>query len=89
MALIAWPQCSISLQATALRAVGRRSGERLLVWDADVAIAALGTAWLLQFIEDMQQSREFHKTCELQLPSEIAKLPEVYLYPTLTIESTR
>ena len=38
-----------------------------------------GTAWLLQFIEDMQQSREFHKTCELELPNEAATIPEVLL----------
>jgi len=40
--------------------------------------AAAGTAWLLQFIEDMQQSRAFHKTCELELPKgQAAKIPEV------------
>ncbi len=38
-----------------------------------------GTAWLLQFIEDLQQSREFHKTCEVMLPNEAAKIPEVLL----------
>ena len=41
--------------------------------------AAAGTAWLLQFIEDMQQSRDFHKTCELILPNEAATIPEVIL----------
>jgi hypothetical protein len=39
--------------------------------------AAAGTAWLLQFIEDMQQSRAFHETCELKLPNEAATIPEV------------
>ena len=39
-----------------------------------------GTAWLLQFIEDLQQSREFHKTCELKLPNEAATIPEVLLF---------
>ena len=39
-----------------------------------------GTAWLLQFIEDLQQSREFHKTCELKLPNEAATIPEVRSY---------
>ena len=40
--------------------------------------AATGTAWLLQFIEDMQQSRAFHETCELELPKgQAAKIPEV------------
>ena len=40
--------------------------------------AAAGTAWLLQFIEDMQQSRAFHETCELELPKgQAAKIPEV------------
>ena len=39
-----------------------------------------GTAWLLQFIEDLQQSREFHKTCELMLPNEAANIPEVLLF---------
>ena len=43
-----------------------------------VASAAAGTAWLLQFIEDMQQSRAFHKTCELELPEgQAKKIPEV------------
>ena len=43
-----------------------------------VVRAAAGTAWLLQFIEDLQQSRTFHKTCELMLPKEqAAKMPEV------------
>ena len=41
--------------------------------------AAAGTAWLLQFIEDLQQSRDFHKTCELILPNEAASIPEVLL----------
>lgn len=37
-----------------------------------------GTAWLLQFIEDMQQSREFHKTCKLEpFKWKAAKIPEV------------
>ena len=37
-----------------------------------------GTAWLLQFIEDLQQSRAFHETCQLE-PFEwkAAKMPEV------------
>jgi len=40
--------------------------------------AAAGTAWLLQFIEDMQQSRAFHETCVLELPKgQAAKIPEV------------
>ena len=45
---------------------------------ANVAIcAATGTAWLLQLIEDMQQSRAFHDTCELSLPrGQAAKIPE-------------
>jgi hypothetical protein len=42
--------------------------------------AAAGAAWLLQFIEDLQQSREFHKTCELKLPDEAATIPEVLLF---------
>ena len=43
-----------------------------------MACAAAGTAWLLQFIEDMQQSRAFHKTCELELPEgQAKKIPEV------------
>ena len=42
--------------------------------------AVAGTAWLLQFIEDLQQSREFHKTCELKLPNEAATIPEVLLF---------
>ena len=46
----------------------------MLMW----LCAAAGTAWLLQFIEDMQQSRAFHKTCELELPKgQAAKIPEV------------
>jgi hypothetical protein len=46
---------------------------------AHVAICAVaGTSWLLQFIEDMQQSRAFHRTCELELPKgQAAKIPEV------------
>ena len=37
-----------------------------------------GTAWLLQLIEDMQQSRAFHEACELKLPEgQAAKIPEV------------
>ena len=40
-------------------------------------VIVAGTAWLLQFIEDLQQSREFHKTCELKLPNEAATIPEV------------
>ena len=46
---------------------------------AHVAIcAAAGTTWLLQLIEDMQQSRAFHETCELELPKgQAAKIPEV------------
>ena len=40
--------------------------------------AVAGTAWLLQFIEDLQQSREFHKTCKLELTSGHSEiLPEV------------
>ena len=40
--------------------------------------APAGTSWLLQFIEDMQQSRAFHETCELELPKgQAAKIPEV------------
>ena len=39
-----------------------------------------GTAWLLQFIEDLQQSREFHKTCELKLLNDAATIPEVLLF---------
>ena len=46
----------------------------MLMW----LCAAAGTAWLLQFIEDMQQSRAFHETCELELPKgQAAKIPEV------------
>ena len=45
--------------------------------------AVAGTAWLLQFIEDLQQSRAFHKTCELKLPKEAASIPEV-LYSDFT-----
>ena len=46
----------------------------MLLW----LCAAAGTAWLLQFIEDMQQSRAFHETCELKLPEgQAAKIPEV------------
>jgi hypothetical protein len=41
-------------------------------------LVAAGTTWLLQLIEDMQQSRDFHKTCELKLPfGQAAKIPEV------------
>ena len=37
-----------------------------------------GTTWLLQLIEDMQQSRAFHETCKRELPQgEAAKIPEV------------
>ena len=51
--------------------------------------AVAGTAWLLQFIEDLQQSREFHKTCELMLPNEAATIPEVLLFlPTLYSDFT-
>ena len=48
-------------------------------WRADhcVECTAAGTAWLLQFIEDLQQSRDFHQTCELILPNEAATIPEV------------
>ena len=46
--------------------------------------AAAGTAWLLQFIEDLQQSRDFHKTCELILPNEAATIPEVCSFKFLT-----
>ena len=43
-----------------------------------------GTAWLLQFIEDVQQSRDFHKTCELMLPHhEAATIPEVRLFQSI------
>ena len=51
-------------------------------WRAEhhVECAAAGTAWLLQFIEDLQQSRDFHKTCELILPNEADTIPEVLLY---------
>ena len=42
--------------------------------------AVAGTAWLLQFIEDLQQSREFHKTCELKLRNDAATIPEVLLF---------
>ena len=42
--------------------------------------ALAGTAWLLHFIEDLQKSREFHKTCELKLPNEAATIPEVLLF---------
>ena len=46
----------------------------MLMW----LCAAAGSAWLLQFIEDMQQSRAFHKTCELKLTKrQAAKIPEV------------
>ena len=44
--------------------------------------AVAGTAWLLQFIEDLQQSRAFHETCELKLlPNEAANIPEVLSCP--------
>ena len=49
-----------------------------------------GTAWLLQFIEDLQQSREFHKTCELE-PFEwnASKIPEVrHSYSSIEISPT-
>ena len=48
-------------------------------WDVLMWLcAAAGTAWLLQFIEDMQQSRAFHETCEQTLPEwQAAKIPEV------------
>ena len=56
----------------------RRSEE---AWDVLMWLcAAAGAAWLLQFIEDLQQSREFHKTCELKLPDEAATIPEVLLF---------
>ena len=42
-----------------------------------VMCTVAGTAWLLQFIEDMQQSRAFHMTCELKLRSDAARIPEV------------
>ena len=46
----------------------------MLMW----LCAAAGTSWLLQFIEDMQQSRAFHETCEQTLPEwQAAKIPEV------------
>ena len=48
----------------------------MLMW----LCAAAGAAWLLQFIEDLQQSREFHKVCELKLPNEAATIPEVLLF---------
>ena len=48
--------------------------------DHSAECAVAGTAWLLQFIEDLQQSREFHKTCELKLPNEAATIPEVLLF---------
>ena len=49
-----------------------RNGPRIVACDA------AGTAWLLQFIEDMQQSRAFHETCMRELPKEqAAKIPEV------------
>ena len=48
----------------------------MLMW----LCAAAGAAWLLQFIEDLQQSREFHKVCELKLPDEAATIPEVLLF---------
>ena len=55
----------------------RRSEE---AWDVQMWLcAAAGAAWLLQFIEDLQQSREFHKVCELKLPDEAATIPEVLL----------
>jgi hypothetical protein len=50
-------------------------------WDVLMRLcAAAGSAWLLQFIEDMQQSRAFHETCELKLPNEAATIPEVLLF---------
>ena len=56
--------------------------------DHGVECAVAGTAWLLQFIEDLQQSREFHKICELKLPNEAATIPEVLLFlSTLYIET--
>ena len=54
--------------------------KRAQAWDVLMWLcAAAGTAWLLQFIEDMQQSRAFHETCELKLPNEAATIPEVLL----------
>jgi hypothetical protein len=38
--------------------------------------AVAGTTWLLQLIEDMQQSRTFHATCERKLQGQAAKIPE-------------
>ena len=49
-------------------------------WDVLMWLcAAAGSSWLLQFIEDTQQSRAFHETCELKLPNEAATIPEVLL----------
>ena len=65
-----------SKEAERLRLRHRRSELALdvLMWLCAVA----GTSWLLQFIEDMQQSRAFHETCELKLPEgQAAKIPEV------------
>ena len=45
--------------------------------------ATAGTAWLLQLIEDMQQSRAFHETCKLELPKgQASKIPEVRTAPS-------
>ena len=38
-----------------------------------------GMAWLLQFIENMQQSRQFNKICKL---GQLGELPEVHSLPT-------
>ena len=43
-----------------------------------IVCAAAGTTWLLQLIEDMQQSRAFHETCKRKLPEgQAAMIPEV------------
>ena len=65
-----------SQEAERLRLRHRRSEQ---AWDVLMWLcAAAGTSWLLQFIEDMQQSLAFHKTCELELPKgQAAKIPEV------------
>ena len=69
----------ISSQETERLRLRHRRSEQ--AWDVLMWLcAAAGTSWLLQFIEDMQQSRAFHETCELKLPNEAATIPEVLLF---------
>lgn len=77
------------LRACSLEAGGHRGSEELGLGCDEMAklghqglfvipCAAAGTTWLLQLIEDVQQSQAFHETCELKLPrGQAAKIPEV------------